>query len=212
MMKKVISLFVAILSVLIFTDNANAENNKPEGVNENSNLIPVRQPDANYPGPVSDIARVKKLDNLIDGTKDPDVIKQLKDDNEVPNNAVKAKDSKIVSDCRHLLKHPDNLMDGTKDPNVINQLKNANGTSNNSAVNPSIKANDIRTKSNKQMAKQQSIHLDSKSKSVHKQQLKELPKTGVNNESNTAIMVLFIGLILLVVSLVTRFIKLNSHQ
>ncbi|MEI5741476.1 peptidase, partial [Staphylococcus aureus] len=26
-MKKVISLFVAILSVLIFTDNANAENN-----------------------------------------------------------------------------------------------------------------------------------------------------------------------------------------
>ncbi len=45
-MKKVISLFVAILSVLIFTDNANAENNKPEGVNENSNLIPVRQPDA----------------------------------------------------------------------------------------------------------------------------------------------------------------------
>lgn len=139
-MKKVISLFVAILSVLIFTDNANAENNKPEGVNENSNLIPVRQPDANYPGPVSDIARVKKLDNLIDGTKDPDVIKQLKDDNEVPNNAVKAKDSKIVSDCRHLLKHPDNLMDGTKDPNVINQLKNANGTSNNSAVNPSIKA------------------------------------------------------------------------
>ncbi|HGZ3942190.1 TPA: LPXTG-anchored surface protein SasK [Staphylococcus aureus] len=211
-MKKVISLFVAILSVLIFTDNANAENNKPEGVNENSNLIPVRQPDANYPGPVSDIARVKKLDNLIDGTKDPDVIKQLKDDNEVPNNAVKAKDSKIVSDCRHLLKHPDNLMDGTKDPNVINQLKNANGTSNNSAVNPSIKANDIRTKSNKQMAKQQSIHLDSKSKSVHKQQLKELPKTGVNNESNTAIMVLFIGLILLVVSLVTRFIKLNSHQ
>lgn len=212
MMKKVISLFVAILSVLIFTDNANAENNKPEGVNENSNLIPVRQPDANYPGPVSDIARVKKLDNLIDGTKDPDVIKQLKDDNEVPNNAVKAKDSKIVSDCRHLLKHPDNLMDGTKDPNVINQLKNANGTSNNSAVNPSITANDIHTKSNKQMAKQQSIHLDSKSKSVHKQQLKELPKTGVNNESNTAIMVLFIGLILLVVSLVTRFIKLNSHQ
>ncbi|HGN7066326.1 TPA: LPXTG-anchored surface protein SasK [Staphylococcus aureus] len=211
-MKKVISLFVAILSVLIFTDNANAENNKPEGVNENSNLIPVRQPDANYPGPVSDIARVKKLDNLIDGTKDPDVIKQLKDDNEVPNNAVKAKDSKIVSDCRHLLKHPDNLMDGTKDPNVINQLKNANGTSNNSAVNPSITANDIHTKSNKQMAKQQSIHLDSKSKSVHKQQLKELPKTGVNNESNTAIMVLFIGLILLVVSLVTRFIKLNSHQ
>ena len=211
-MKKVISLFVAILSVLIFTDNANAENNKPEGVNENSNLIPVRQPDANYPGPVSDIARVKKLDNLIDGTKDPDVIKQLKDDNEVPNNAVKAKDSKIVSDCRHLLKHPDNLMDGTKDPNVINQLKNANGTSNNSAVNPSIKANDIHTNSNKQMAKQQSIHLDSKSKSVHKQQLKELPKTGVNNESNTAIMVLFIGLILLVVSLVTRFIKLNSHQ
>lgn len=153
-MKKVISLFVAILSVLIFTDNANAENNKPEGVNENSNLIPVRQPDANYPGPVSDIARVKKLDNLIDGTKDPDVIKQLKDDNEVPNNAVKAKDSKIVSDCRHLLKHPDNLIDGTKDPNVINQLKNANGTSNNSAVNPSIKANDIHTKSNKQMAKQ----------------------------------------------------------
>ncbi|PZL12989.1 LPXTG-anchored surface protein SasK [Staphylococcus aureus] len=211
-MKKVISLFVAILSVLIFTDNANAENNKPEGVNENSNLIPVRQPDANYPGPVSDIARVKKLDNLIDGTKDPDVIKQLKDDNEVPNNAVKAKDSKIVSDCRHLLKHPDNLIDGTKDPNVINQLKNANGTSNNSAVNPSIKANDINTKSNKQMAKQQSIHLDSKSKSVHKQQLKELPKTGVNNESNTAIMALFIGLILLVVSLVTRFIKLNSHQ
>lgn len=109
-MKKVISLFVAILSVLIFTDNANVENNKPEGVNENSNLIPVRQPDANYPGPVSDIARVKKLDNLIDGTKDPDVIKQLKDDNEVPNNAVKAKDSKIVSDCRHLLKHPDNLI------------------------------------------------------------------------------------------------------
>ena len=198
--------------MLIFTDNANAENNKPEGVNENSNLIPVRQPDANYPGPVSDIARVKKLDNLIDGTKDPDVIKQLKDDNEVPNNAVKAKDSKIVSDCRHLLKHPDNLIDGTKDPNVINQLKNANGTSNNSAVNPSIKANDIYTKSNKQMAKQQSIHLDSKSKSVHKQQLKELPKTGVNNESNTAIMALFIGLILLVVSLVTRFIKLNSHQ
>ncbi|MGJ5968361.1 LPXTG-anchored surface protein SasK, partial [Staphylococcus aureus] len=145
-------------------------------------------------------------------TKDPDVIKQLKDDNEVPNNAVKAKDSKIVSDCRHLLKHPDNLIDGTKDPNVINQLKNANGTSNNSAVNPSIKANDIHTKSNKQMAKQQSIHLDSKSKSVHKQQLKELPKTGVNNESNTAIMALFIGLILLVVSLVTRFIKLNSHQ
>ncbi|CAC6473953.1 LPXTG cell wall anchor domain-containing protein [Staphylococcus aureus] len=256
-MKKVISLFVAILSVLIFTDNANAENNKPEGVNENSNLIPVRQPDANYPGPVSDIARVKKLDNLIDGTKDPDVIKQLKDDNEVPNNAVKAKDSKIVSDCRHLLKHPDNLIDGTKDPdvikqlkddnevpnnavkakdskivsdcrhllkhpdnlidgtkdpNVINQLKNANGTTNNSAVNPSIKANDIHTKSNKQMAKQQSIHLDSKSKSVHKQQLKELPKTGVNNESNTAIMALFIGLILLVVSLVTRFIKLNSYQ
>ncbi|MEI5741712.1 LPXTG cell wall anchor domain-containing protein, partial [Staphylococcus aureus] len=38
------------------------------------------------------------------------------------------------------------------------------------------------------------------------------PKTGVNNESNTAIMALFIGLILLVVSLVTRFIKLNSHQ
>ncbi|HDB7737325.1 TPA: peptidase, partial [Staphylococcus aureus] len=31
-------------------------------------------------------------------------------------------------------------------------------------------------------------------------------------ESNTAIMALFIGLILLVVSLVTRFIKLNSHQ
>ncbi len=70
----------------------------------------------------------------------------MKDDNEVPNNAVKAKDSKIVSDCRHLLKHPDNLIDGTKDPNVINQLKNANGTSNNSAVNPSIKANDIHTK------------------------------------------------------------------
>ncbi|MBU7131010.1 LPXTG cell wall anchor domain-containing protein, partial [Staphylococcus aureus] len=104
------------------------------------------------------------------------------------------------------------LIDGTKDPNVINQLKNANGTTNNSAVNPSIKANDIHTKSNKQMAKQQSIHLDSKSKSVHKQQLKELPKTGVNNESNTAIMALFIGLILLVVSLVTRFIKLNSYQ
>ena len=198
--------------MLIFTDNANAENNKPEGVNENSNLIPVRQPDANYPGPVSDIARVKKLDNLIDGTKDPDVIKQLKDDNEVPNNAVKAKDSKIVSDCRHLLKHPDNLIDGTKDPDVIKQLKNANVTSNNGAVNPRVKANDTHTKSNKQMAKQQSIHLDSKSKSVHKQQLKELPKTGVNNESNTAIMALFIGLILLVVSLVTRFIKLNSHQ
>ncbi|HCW7682639.1 LPXTG-anchored surface protein SasK [Staphylococcus aureus] len=211
-MKKVISLFVAILSVLIFTDNANAENNKPEGVNENSNLIPVRQPDANYPGPVSDIARVKKLDNLIDGTKDPDVIKQLKDDNEVPNNAVKAKDSKIVSDCRHLLKHPDNLMDGTKDPKVIKQLKNANVTSNNGAVNPSVKANDTHTKSNKQMAKQQSNYWDSKGKSIHKQQLKELPKTGVNNESNTAIMALFIGLILLVVSLVTRFIKLNSHQ
>ncbi len=77
--------------MLIFTDNAD---NKPEGVNENSNLIPVRQPDANYPATCSDIARVKKLDNLIDGTKDPDVIKQLKDDNEVPNNAVKAKDSK----------------------------------------------------------------------------------------------------------------------
>ena len=212
MMKKVISLFVAILSVLIFTDNANAENNKPEGVNENSNLIPVRQPDANYPGPVSDIARVKKLDNLIDGTKDPDVIKQLKDDNEVQNNAVKAKKAGIVSDCRHLLKHPDNLMDGTKDPKVIKQLKNANVTSNNGAVNPSVKANDTHTKSNKQMAKQQSIHLDSKSKSVHKQQLKELPKTGVNNGSNTAIMALFSGLILLVVSLVTRFIKLNSHQ
>ncbi|AOH58195.1 TPA: peptidase [Staphylococcus aureus] len=166
-MKKVISLFVAILSVLIFTDNANAENNKPEGVNENSNLIPVRQPDANYPGPVSDIARVKKLDNL---------------------------------------------MDGTKDPKVIKQLKNANVTSNNGAVNPSVKANDTHTKSNKQMAKQQSIHLDSKSKSGHKQQLKDLPKTGVNNESNTAIMVLFSGLILLVVSLVTRFIKSNSHQ
>ncbi|MBH4635789.1 peptidase, partial [Staphylococcus aureus] len=30
--------------------------------------------------------------------------------------------------------------------------------------------------------------------------------------SNTAIMALFIGLILLVVSLVTRFIKLNSYQ
>lgn len=212
MMKKVISLFVAILSVLIFTDNANAENNKPEGVNENSNLIPVRQPDANYPGPVSDIARVKKLDNLIDGTKDPDVIKQLKDDNEVQNNAVKAKKSGIVSDCRHLLKHPDNLMDGTKDPKVIKQLKNANVTSNNGAVNPSVKANDTHTKSNKQMAKQQSIHLDSKSKSGHKQQLKDLPKTGVNNESKTAIMVLFSGLILLVVSLVTRFIKSNSHQ
>ncbi|HCX2378133.1 TPA: LPXTG cell wall anchor domain-containing protein [Staphylococcus aureus] len=211
-MKKVISLFVAILSVLIFTDNANAENNKPEGVNENSNLIPVRQPDANYPGPVSDIARVKKLDNLIDGTKDPDVIKQLKDDNEVPNNAVKAKDSKIVSDCRHLLKHPDNLIDGTKDPKVIKQLKNANVTSNNGAVNPSVKANDTHTKSNKQMAKQQSNHWDSKGKSIHKQQLKELPKTGVNNGSNTAIMALFIGLTLLVVSLVTRFIKLNSHQ
>ncbi|MFZ8360742.1 peptidase, partial [Staphylococcus aureus] len=27
-------MIVAILSVLIFTDNANAENNKPEGVNE----------------------------------------------------------------------------------------------------------------------------------------------------------------------------------
>ncbi len=212
MMKKVISLFVAILSVLIFTDNANAENNKPEGVNENSNLIPVRQPDANYPGPVSDIARVKKLDNLIDGTKDPDVIKQLKDDNEVQNNAVKANGSKIVSDCRHLLKHPDNLIDGTKDPNVINQLKNGNVTSNNGAVNPSVKANDTHTKSNKQIAKQQSNHWDSKSKSGHKQQLKELPKTGENNESNTAIMALFTGLTLLVVSFMTRFLKLNSHQ
>lgn len=166
-MKKVISLFVAILSVLIFTDNANAENNKPEGVNENSNLIPVRQPDANYPGPVSDIARMKKLDNLIDGTKDP---------------------------------------------NVIKQLKNINGTSNNSAANPSTKAKDTHTKSNKQIVKQQSNYLDNKSKDVHIQQLKELPKTGVSNESNTAIMALFIGLILLVVSLVTRFIKLNSHQ
>ncbi|UMT75604.1 peptidase [Staphylococcus roterodami] len=166
-MKKVISLFVAILSVLIFTDNANAENNKPEGVNENSNLIPVRQPDANYPGPVSDIARVKKLDNLIDGTKDP---------------------------------------------NVIKQLKNAKVTSNNGAVNPSVKANDAHTKSNKQMAKQQSNHWDSKGKSTHKQQLKELPKTGVSNESNTATMALLTGLTLLVVSLVTRFIKLNSHQ
>lgn len=211
-MKKVISLFVAILSVLIFTDNANAENNKPEGVNENSNLIPVRQPDANYPGPVSDIARVKKLDNLIDGTKDPNVIKQLKDDNEASNNTVKANDSGIVSDCRHLLKHPDNLIDGTKDSNVNKQLKNINGTSNNSAANPSTKAKDTQTKSNKQIVKQQSNYLDNKSKDVHIQQLKELPKTGISNESNTAIMALFIGLILLVVSLVTRFIKLNSHQ
>ncbi len=46
----------------------------------------------------------------------------------------------------------------------------------NGAVNPSVKANDTHTKSNKQMAKQQSIHLDSKSKSVHKQQLKRITK------------------------------------
>lgn len=128
------------------------------------------------------------------------------------NNSVKAKKSGIVSDCRHLLKHPDNLMDGTEDPKVIKQLKNVNVTSNNGAVNPSVKANDTHTKSNKQMAKQQSNHWDSKGKSIHKQQLKELPKTGVNKGSNTAIMALFSGLILLVVSLETRFIKLNSHQ
>lgn len=41
-MKKVISLFVVILLVLIFMDNVNVENNKFEGVNENSNLILVR--------------------------------------------------------------------------------------------------------------------------------------------------------------------------
>ncbi|WP_151129216.1 LPXTG cell wall anchor domain-containing protein, partial [Staphylococcus aureus] len=63
-----------------------------------------------------------------------------------------------------------------------------------------------------QIAKQQSNHWDSKSKSGHKQQLKELPKTGENNESNTAIMALFTGLTLLVVSFMTRFLKLNSHQ
>ncbi|AMV83674.1 hypothetical protein SA21338_0126 [Staphylococcus aureus subsp. aureus 21338] len=103
-------------------------------------------------------------------------------------------------------------MDGTEDPKVIKQLKNVNVTSNNGAVNPSVKANDTHTKSNKQMAKQQSNHWDSKGKSIHKQQLKELPKTGVNKGSNTAIMALFSGLILLVVSLETRFIKLNSHQ
>lgn len=41
--------------------------------------------------------------------------------------------------------------------------------------------------------------------------MKELLKIGVNNESNIVIMVLFIGLILFVVSLVIRFIKLNSY-